>query len=495
MRVLVTGATGYIGGRLVPRLLERGHHVRCMARDVSRLEGRFQGAEVVAGDMFNRTSVTKALEGMDAAYFLVHSMNRYSKDFAASDRLAARNFGQASREVGLKRIVYLGGLGDDKDALSNHLRSRQEVGDTLRSSGVPVTEFRAAIIVGSGSVSFEMLRYLTDRLPVMIAPKWVNTLCQPIATRDVLSYLVDELDLKREGSVVREIGGATVLTYKKMMLEYAKERGLKTRKIIAVPVMTPRLSSAWIHLVTPIPGWIARPLVDGLTNEVIVKHHEAEAEFPRIRPIPYREAVRFALDRYTSPGGPATTWFDAFDQRELPSKFMGVKEGMMIDRREVTTKASALGVSDVFSRLGGKQGWLYADRLWEWRGIMDRMVGGIGTRRGRRSEDDLRVGDAVDFWRVEAYTPGRILRLRAEMKLPGLAWLQFEALPEVSGTRLRQTAFFEPHGFAGYVYWYGVLPFHDLIFGNMSRLICEAAERNERITPAKRPAITPAAAK
>jgi uncharacterized protein YbjT (DUF2867 family) len=451
-----------------------------MAREPSRLDGRFQGAEVVAGDVFDPPTVAKALEGIDVAYFLVHSMNRTSKNFAASDRLAARTFGLAAREAGVKRIIYLGGLGDERDLLSKHLRSRHEVGDTLRASGVHVTEFRAAIIVGSGSISFEMLRYLTDRLPVMIAPKWVNTLCQPIATRDVLAYLVGELDVARSESVVREIGGATVLTYKAMMLGYAKVRGLKARTVITVPTMTPRLSSAWIHLVTPIPGWIARPLVDGLTNEVIVKHAEADTEFPDIHPIGYEDAVRFALDRYATPSGPATTWFDAFDIRKLPGTFTGLTEGMVIDRRERRSSASPSEVSRVFSRLGGKQGWLYADALWELRGIMDRMAGGIGTRRGRRSEDDLRVGDAIDFWRVEAYTPGRLMRLRAEMRLPGPAWLQFEAIPEGSGTRLIQTAFFEPHGIAGYAYWYSVLPFHELIFGNMARRICEIAEANER---------------
>jgi uncharacterized protein YbjT (DUF2867 family) len=476
MRILVTGATGYIGGRLVPRLLERGHEVTCLARDPSRVEGRFEGARVAKGDVFDRDSLLQALEGVDAAYYLIHSMSSDHSDFAASDRIAARIFAGAARDAKVKRIIYLGGLGDDGESLSKHLRSRHEVGETLRLSGVPVTEFRAAIIVGAGSVSFEMLRYLTDRLPIMITPSWVATRCQPISVRDVLSYLVDELERERSEPVVREIGGATVLSYKEMMLVYARVRGLRARSIAVVPVMTPRLSSAWIHLVTPIPASIARPLVDGLANEVIVRDQTALREFPEIVPMPYEEAVRRALDRYASAGGPQTTWFDAYDVRTLPGQFSGLTEGMLIDRRERASAAPPAAVAEVFSRLGGKRGWLYADALWELRGVMDRAVGGIGIRRGRRSENDLRVGDAVDFWRVETYEQGRLLRLRAEMKLPGLAWLQFEALPQGDGSLLRQTAFFEPHGIFGYLYWYSVLPFHELIFGNMAERIARNAE-------------------
>lgn len=480
MNVLVTGATGYIGGRLVPRLLERGYTVRCMARDPGRLAGRFPGAEAVAGDAFDPASVAAALSGIDVAYYLVHSMDRGQKDFASSDREAARIFAEAARAAGVRRIVYLGGLGVAGDDLSKHLRSRHEVGAVLASSGVVVTEFRAAMIVGSGSISFEMLRYLTDRLPMMIAPKWVSTLGQPIAVNDVLAYLADELRIERTSGIVLEIGGADTLSYHDMMQQYARLRGLKERHILVVPVMTPRLSSAWIHLVTPIPGWIARPLVDGLVNEVIVHDDRARTEFPHIVPMPFADAVRRALDRYASPAGLETTWFDAFDVRTLPGTFNGITEGMLIDRREQQTKASTGAVAAVFSRLGGKRGWLYADALWEMRGVLDRIVGGIGTRRGRRSEDDVRVGDAVDFWRVEAYEPGHLLRLRAEMKLPGHAWLQFEAVAAGGETTFRQTAFFEPHGIGGYAYWYAVLPFHELIFGNMARRICSAAEANER---------------
>ena len=474
MNVLVTGATGYIGGRIVPRLLAHGDEVTCFARDAARLAGRFEGAKVVSGDVFEHADLVRAMRGIDVAYYLIHSMSDSRGDFAASDRIAAKVFGDAAREAGIKRIIYLGGLGEDGVKLSHHLKSRHEVGEVLRLSGVGVTEFRAAVIVGSGSASFEMMRYLAERLPVMIAPKWVDTCCQPIAIRDVLSYLVAELDIARDGDVIREIGGADVLPYKSMMLRYANIRGL-TRRIIVVPYFSPRLSSAWIHLVTPIPSAIARPLVDGLMNEVIVNHHEAREEFPQIVPLGYDAAVEFALDRYKTVG-PETTWFDAVDVRRLPGEFAGLTEGMLIDRRQQHSDATPRAVARVCSQLGGEFGWLYADRLWEFRGVLDRLVGGIGLRRGRRSASDLRVGDAVDFWRVEAWDPNGLLRLRAEMLLPGKAWLQFEALPDPSGgTTLRQTAFFEPRGIFGYLYWYGVMPFHSFIFGNMAKRIAQKA--------------------
>jgi hypothetical protein len=331
------------------------------------------------------------------------------------------------------------------------------------------------MIVGAGSASFEMLRYLTDRLPVMIAPKWVDTPCQPIAVRDVLAYLSAEAMRESAGDAVFEIGGADVLSYQQMMLRYAAIRGL-TRRLIVVPFFTPRLSSAWVHLVTPIPASIARPLIDGLRNPVVVRDDAARRAFGDIVPIGYDQAVRRALDRYSTTG-PETTWFDAYDVRKLPGNFAGSAQGMLIDRRQVDTTASRAALFAVFTSLGGKRGWLYADFLWELRGVMDRLVGGIGTRRGRRSPSALRVGDAVDFWRVEAYERDRLLRLRAEMRLPGYAWLQFEALPrEGGGNCLRQTAFFEPHGLFGYAYWFSVLPFHSLIFGNMARRIAQVAE-------------------
>jgi hypothetical protein len=313
----------------------------------------------------------------------------------------------------------------------------------------------------------------------MVAPKWVSTCCQPIGNRDVIAYLVAALRRLDAGSVIYEIGGADVLPYREMMLRYAEIRGL-ARKMFVVPLFTPRLSSYWVHLVTPIPAHIARPLIDGLHNEVIVKDDRARRDFPDIVPMGYNAALQLALNRLVSTG-PATTWFDAYDVRTLPGEFTGLEQGMLIDRRERQTLASPGSVATVYSRLGGTRGWLYGDFLWRLRGVLDRVVGGIGTRRGRRSATDLRVGDAVDFWRVEAYRPGELLRLRAEMKLPGLAWLQFESLAsEGSGTTLRQTAFFEPRGLFGYAYWYGVLPFHEFIFGNMAKRIVQEAEKLER---------------
>jgi len=466
-------------------LVAAGYEVRAFARDAPRLRGRFERIEIAAGDVFDRESVARALQGIDIAYYLVHSMSRARGDFAASDRDAAAIFASAAREAGVKRIVYLGGLGVEGQALSHHLRSRHEVGEILRAGGVPVTEFRAAIIVGSGSASFEMLRYLTERLPVMIVPKWVDTPCQPIGVRDVLAYLTAELARPAHESIVYEIGGADVLTYKEMMARYAAIRGLR-RTMVVVPFFTPRLSSGWVHLVTPIPGSVARPLIDGLRNPVVVRDRRALVDFPDIHPVGYDTAVRRALDRY-SVAGPETTWFDAYDVRDLPGDFVGSKHGMLIDRRQQPARASAQALAAVFTSLGGERGWLYADSLWALRGWLDRLVGGIGTRRGRRSATTLRVGDAVDFWRVEAYEPDELLRLRAEMRLPGYAWLQFEAVTEPNGAvSLRQTAFFEPRGFFGYVYWFAVMPFHELIFGNMARRIVSEAEA-ARAAPALAP--------
>ena len=474
MKVLVTGSTGYIGGRLVPRLLAAGYAVRCLARNAEVLEGRFPGAEVMEGDLFQEDALRAACEGVDAAYYLVHSMSD-SSAFAQRDRDAAVAFGKAARACGIRRIIYLGGLGEDGAALSHHLRSRHEVGEVLRDSGVETIEFRAAMIVGSGSVSFEMMRYLTERLPVMIAPRWVTTRSQPIGIRDVLRYLVAALGLPAGPSRIYEIGGADVVTYRDMMLGYARLRGLH-RSVIIVPFFTPRLSSYWVHIVTPVSARLAQPLILGLQNEVVVCDGAARRDFPEIEPEGFDAAVSRALDRYRA-GGPETTWFDAFDLRGLPKNFSGIREGMLIDRRERIANATPQQVATVFTGLGGRRGWLYGDLLWKVRGFLDRCVGGIGLRRGRRSPTDLRLGDAIDFWRVDAYEPGRLLRLRAEMKLPGKAWLEFAADPRSDArTTLTQTAFFEPRGLFGFLYWYSVAPFHGLLFGGLASQIALQAE-------------------
>jgi uncharacterized protein YbjT (DUF2867 family) len=476
--VLVTGVTGYVGGRLVPRLLEEGYHVRVLARDTSRLQGRpWAGqVELAEGDVLKPDTLAAALDGVAAAYYLVHSM-KGSVDFHHRDPEAARSFGVAARQAGVRRIIYLGGLGDPETDLSQHLRSRHETGEALRESGVPVTEFRAAIIVGSGSISFEMVRYLTERLPAMICPRWVYTRVQPIAIRDVLSYLIAALRVPESTGRIIEIGGSDVLTYADMMLGYARVRGLR-RLLRPVPVLTPRLSSYWVHLVSPIPADIAQPLIDGLRNETVVRDGLARRLFPDIRPIDYETAVRLALERLET-GQVETAWSGALSttQGDIPPVTLSTEEGMIIERRQTIAAAPPSAVYSSFAGLGGKRGWLYANWTWELRAMFDRLIGGVGFRRGRRHPDEVLVGEAIDFWRVEAAEPGRLLRLRAEMKVPGRAWLQFEAIPRSNGsTHLRQTAYFAPKGLTGHLYWYLLYPIHTLIFSGLINGVARRAE-------------------
>jgi hypothetical protein len=382
-----------------------------------------------------------------------------------------------AKEAGVERIIYLGGLGDPGDDLSVHLRSRQETGAALAEAGVQVTEFRAAVIVGSGSLSFEMVRYLTERLPAMICPSWVYTRIQPIAIRDVLRYLVGTLSVPESAGQVIEIGGADVLTYGDMMKGYARVRGLR-RFLIPVPVLTPRLSAHWVHWMTPVHANIIYPLIEGLRNEVIVRDGSAKALFPDIDPVDYETAVRRALENLGA-GQVETRWSDSLVSSlgDVKPVELTTDRGLQIERRQQVVDASPEEVFAVFSRLGGENGWLYADWLWWLRGVGDRLVGGPGFRRGRRDPEVVRVGDALDFWRVEAVEPGRLMRLRAEMKVPGQAWLQFEARPMEDGkTLLVQTAFLAPKGLWGFMYWYGLYPFHDPIFGNMIGRLAERAE-------------------
>ena len=478
MNILVTGATGYIGGRLVPRLLAAGHHVVCLAREPGRLAGRrWDGVEVQQGDVLDFAGLPSVLQGVEVAYYLVHSMAEGARGFEQRDDRAAHNFGRAAREAGVQRIIYLGGLGAGEAGLSPHLASRQHVGDVLRASGVPVTEFRAAVVIGSGSISFEMIRYLTERLPVMITPRWVTTRCQPIAIDDLLDYLV--LCLSEALSVGRtfEIGGPDVLTYGDMMRQYAAASHLR-RWLIPVPVLTPRLSSYWVDLVTPIPASYSHPLIEGLRSEVVV-HDSGAQELFRLDLIPYQAAVRRALD-LTRAGRVETYWAEA--QGSLrPGANLKVTEGMIVERRRVETPAPPEAVFAAFAGVGGERGWYYEDWLWRLRGLLDRLVGGPGMRRGRRSPDDLRPGDALDFWRVEAVEANRLVRLRAEMKTPGPAWLQFEAEPRAEGgTVLIQTAFFQPHGLAGLGYWYGLYPVHQRIFSGLAAAVARRAEASRR---------------
>lgn len=478
--VLVTGVTGYVGGRLAPHLLEAGYRVRCLARDPARLQGRpwLEEVEVVQGDVLKPAALQTAMQGVEAAYYLIHSMSG-SVDFHQRDLMAARNFGDAARAAGVRRIIYLGGLGDPEADLSQHLRSRQQTGQALREAGVPVTEFRAAIIVGSGSVSFEMIRYLTERIPVMICPQWVYTRVQPISIRNVLEYLVAALETPESRDRIIEIGGSDVLTYGDMMLGYAEVRGLR-RVLLPVPVLTPRLSSHWVHWMTPIPADIARPLIEGLRNEVLVRDDTARRLFPDIQPMDYQTAVRLALAGLEA-SQVETAWSDALvtSQGDVPPLILTIQDGMIIESRRRAVRASSSEVYRIFTGLGGERGWLYANWAWRLRGILDRLVGGVGLRRGRRHPNDVRAGDALDFWRVEAVEPDHLLRLRAEMKVPGDAWLQFEAAPQAEGeTLLVQTAFFAPKGLLGFLYWYLLYPLHGLIFSGMIRNIARWAERS-----------------
>jgi len=475
--ILVTGATGYIGGRLVSRLLEEGYRVRVLVRDPARLQGRpwVDKVEIAIGDVLQAKTLHEALQDVSQAYYLIHSMMG-GQDFHDRDLRAARNFSTAAREAGVQRLVYLGGLGDPDSDLSEHLRSRQETGDALREAGLPVTEFRAAVIVGSGSLSFEMIRYLTERLPVMVCPKWVYTRTQPISIHNMLDYLLACLKTPESSGEIIEIGGADIVTYQEMMLGYARARGLR-RYMLPVPVLTPRLSSYWVHLVTPIPATIAQPLIKGLYNENIVRSDTARQLFPDIHPVDYQTAVEQALDQLNA-GNVETAWTDALvsSQGDVPPVALTTQEGMILERRQLIVRASPAAVFRAFTGLGGKRGWLYLNWAWEVRGAMDRLVGGVGLRRGRRDPDEVRVGDALDFWRVEAVESDRLLRLRAEMKVPGRAWLQFQVHPQPDGSSvLSQTAFFAPKGLFGLLYWYLLYPVHSLIFSGMIRRIGDRA--------------------
>lgn len=476
MNILVTGATGYVGGRLVPVLLRDGHSVRCLVRDARRLSG-FSWArdvEIVEGDVLEPETLALAIHGIDVAFYLIHSMAG-GREFSERDKAAARNFGRAAVQAQIRRIIYLGGLEPRGAKRSTHLSSRIETGDILRECGIPVTEFRAGVIVGSGSLSFEIVRYLTERVPVMIRPRWVRTPTQPIAIRDVLEYLRQALHVPESAGRIIEIGGSEVLTYADMFDIYARVRGLR-RIALDVPVLTPRLSSLWVGLFTPVSLKIARPLIEGLDNEVTVRDDTAARLFT-VRPISYEAAVRLALQRFET-GTQETAWHSAVSstagRRGEMAESMTDAEGLIQERRQVSVARSQDEVYDFVQRLGGENGWLYANALWSLRGLIDSLLGGVGLRRGRRGRFDVRVGDVVDWWRVEAAERPSLLRLRAEMKVPGRAWLQFDIRPDpdLPGHSLvTQTAFFEPRGLSGLLYWYALQPAHGIIFRGMARTL------------------------
>jgi len=468
--ILLTGATGYVGGRLLPALEAAGHSVRCLARRPEFLAARVgAGTEIVRGDVLAPESLPGALAGVHTAYYLVHSMGAPG-DFERQDRIAAENFGAAARAAGVRRIIYLGGLGES-EGLSPHLRSRQETGEALRRSGVPVVEFRTSVILGSGSLSYELIRALVERLPVMTCPRWVRTLTQPIAIEDVIAYLVAALDLPEGESRVFEVGGAEQVSYAGIMREYARQRGLR-RLLIPVPFLTPYLSSLWLGLTTPVYARVGRQLIEGVRNPTVVRDQAALAVFP-IRPMGLAQAIHRAMineDREFA----ATRWSDALSVAGTQRPWAGVQLGTrLVDSRTVHVPVPARAAFAPIRRIGGATGWYYANWLWRVRGFLDVLVGGVGLRRGRRDPEHLLVGDALDFWRVEAYEPDRRLRLAAEMRVPGRAWLEFEveADAEGSGSTIRQTAVFDPAGLLGLAYWYAIYPLHARVFAGMLRAI------------------------
>jgi uncharacterized protein YbjT (DUF2867 family) len=498
-RVLVLGATGYVGGRLVPRLLDAGYLVRCLVRDPGKAGGTVWGAraEVMAGDLLEAGTLDAAFADVGVVVHLVHSMGS-SAAFADADRRIARNVAAAAAAAGARRIVYLGGLGEVNERSSAHLRSRAEVGDILLAGSVPATVVRAAVVVGSGSASFEMLRHLVEKLPVMVAPRWVRTRVQPIAIRDVLRYLVGVVQDDSDADHVYDIGGPDVLTYLEMMQVYARVAGLPRRLVLTVPVLSPKLSSHWIGLVTPVPVGVAKPLVESLSQEVVVRRpgQRSDGALPAediatVVPgacLGYEEALRLALLRVRD-RAVETSWREAelagrSPAEPLPEDPVWAGGTLFADDRSTWVPAAPLEVFATVCRLGGDRGWPAYGWAWRVRGWVDQALGGVGLRRGRRDPDALRVGDALDFWRVEAADRGSdacVLRLRAEMRLPGRAWLEWRIDGDGrGGARLRQRALFAPRGLLGRVYWWVLVPVHGALFGATLRwLAARAAEGAE----------------
>lgn len=475
--ILVTGATGYIGGRLAPKLLELGYRVRCLARDPSRLQGRpwAKRVEVAAGDALDVEQLVDAMRGVSAAYYLIHGMQG-GKASAQRDLQAARNFALAAENAGVERIIYLGELVNPAMNLSPYLRARHETGYMLRHGKAPVTEFRAGMIVGSGSALFEMIRYLTEREPLLICPAWFFSEAQPIAIRDVLSYLTAALDCPESAGRVIEIGGASRLTYAQMLLEYAKERGLK-RRLVRTPFYAPKLSAYWVHMVTPIHWRVVAPLIEGLRDDLVVRDDAAQRLFPNIQPIDFRAAVRFALKKIQRENV-ETSWMDALvvAQGDAKPYVFTIADGMFIERRSALLDLPAETVFRAYTGLGGARGWMYMDWAWALRGWMDKAIGGVGLRRGRRHPDEICAGESLDFWRAEKVDKNRLMLLRAEMKLPGKAWLEFISEPQPDGkTLFTVCAYFEPFGLPGFLYWYAMWPFHKFIFDGLARRLASRA--------------------
>lgn len=486
IRSLVTGATGYVGGRLVPELVKAGHEVRVMVRDERKAQAHLWsgGVEIVQGDADDPEQVRAAMDGVDVLYYLLHSIGT-GHDFGDTERAMAETFAKEAKRAGVSRIVYLGGMIPDGEELSPHLGSRKEVGDVLLASGVPTAVLQAGIIIGSGSASFEMLRYLTERLPVMVTPKWVHTRIQPIAIRDVLRYLVGCAELPDDVNRRFDIGGPEVLTYFDMMQRYAAVAGLPKRRVFPVPVLTPSLSSHWVGLITPVPASLARPLVESLRNEVVAAEHDISNYVPDPPEglVDFDRSVELALTKIQNLDVP-TSWSSAATvgapAEGLPTDPDWAGGSLYKDERTREVNASPEHLWQVIEGIGGQNGW-YSWRLAWWiRGVLDRMVGGPGLRRGRRNPRDLVVGDALDFWRVEETDDHSFVRLRAEMKLPGLAWLELQVGSTDGGTTtFHHRALFHPRGLFGHLYWWAVYPFHGIIFGSMQKNIAKAAEALE----------------
>jgi uncharacterized protein YbjT (DUF2867 family) len=483
MRVLVTGATGYIGGRLAPRLAAAGHQVRCLVRTPAKLRDVpwAREVEVVPGDLGDPDSVREACRDVEVVYYLVHSLQ--TRGFGEVDRKAARTVAAAAKDAGVRRIVYLGGLHPDQEELSPHLRSRTEVGEILLASGVPTAVLQAAIIIGSGSASFEMLRYLTERLPAMITPRWVSNPVQPIAIRDVLHYLIAAATLPGDVNRTFDIGGPDVLSYADMMRRYATIAGLRRRAIVPVPVLTPWLSAQWVNVVTPVPRALAVPLVESLVHPVVCREHDIDGYVgaPDGGTLGYDRAVDLALrkirdDQVETSWSWASTPGRAADPLPTDPDWSG--GSAYTDRRERVAHADPQTLWKVVVGIGGENGWYSFPLAWSVRGWLDRLAGGVGLRRGRRDKDELFVGEALDWWRVEEIEPGRLLRLRAEMRMPGSGWLELTVEPAPGGNaRYVQRAVFLPRGLAGHLYWRCIAPFHGLVFGGMVRNVARAAER------------------
>lgn len=486
--VLLTGATGYVGGRLLSALSAAGHRVRCLARRPEFLASRVSAdVEIVRGDCLDASTLPAAMRGVDVAYYMVHSMGS-TGNFAEQDRAAARNFGVAAQAAGVRRIVYLGGLGRQGDQLSPHLRSRQETGEILRACGVPTVELRASIVLGSGSLSFELIRALVERLPVMICPRWVRTPAQPIAIEDVIAYLLACIDLPPGPSRIFEIGGADCVSYADIMQEYARQRGLR-RWMVPVPLLTPWLSSLWLGLTTPLYARVGRKLIDSVENETVVRDDAALRAFA-IRPMGLRLAIARAMQNEDREFA-ATRWSDALSSAGAPPAWGGIRFGTrLVDSRAVHVDVAPQAAFGPIRRIGGANGWYYGSWLWRLRGFLDLLVGGVGLRRGRRNPHEPVVGEALDFWRIESYEPNRRLRLVAEMRLPGRAWLEFEVEPDDRGSLIRQTAVFDPAGLLGLLYWYGIYPLHNRVFSGMIRAIAARA-LSEPLPPREMPHVSP----